>query len=152
MISELILAMALILAPGAGAHGGNPPAIYDVILAQDARLFGAFNSCDLKTLGEMVSEDVQFFHDRDGLSTGRAVFVQGVRENVCGKFTRSLEPGTVQVWSIPNYGAIEFGVHRFHHVDRSPDGVGKFMIVWKESNGRWVMTQSFSYAHAEAGR
>jgi hypothetical protein len=75
-----------------------------------------------------------------------------VRNNVCGKFTRSLEPGSAEVWPIPAYGAIEIGVHRFHHSDHSPDGIGKFMILWKQASRQWIMEQSFSYGHMEAPR
>lgn len=152
MVPKMILAMVLALAPSMGVGADKSGALYDTVLAQDQRLFGAFNTCDLKTLGEMVTDDLQFFHDQDGLSVGRAPFLQAVSNNVCGKFTRSLEPGSVEVWRMPNYGAIEIGVHRFHHLDGSPDGLGKFMIVWKESGGHWVMAQSFSYDHSEAGR
>jgi len=115
-------------------------------------MFAAFNTCDNETLGVMVASDLQFFHDQDGLSIGRDAFMRSVTANVCGKFTRSLEPGSAEVWPIPAYGAIEIGVHRFHHADHSPDGLGKFMILWKQADGQWVMAQSFSYSHTEAPR
>jgi hypothetical protein len=47
---------------------GGP--LYDTILAQDGKLFAAFNTCDMNTLGTMVADDLQFFHDQDGLSVG----------------------------------------------------------------------------------
>ena len=49
--------------------------LFDTIAAQDKRLFDAYNSCDLKTLTGMVSEDLEFYHDQTGLSRGRKAFV-----------------------------------------------------------------------------
>jgi hypothetical protein len=154
LISKVALALAILAVPLAtlAADDGKGGPLYDTILAQDGKLFAAFNTCDMSTLGTMVADDLQFFHDQDGLSVGRDAFVRSVRNNVCGKFTRSLEPGSAEVWPIPAYGAIEIGVHRFHHSDHSPDGIGKFMILWKQASGQWIMDQSFSYGHVEALR
>jgi hypothetical protein len=154
IVSRVMLALVLVVAPlaASGTDDGKGGALYDVVLAQDQQLFAAFNTCDLKTLDAMVADDLQFFHDHDGLSVGRAAFVHSVTNNVCGKFTRSLEPGSAEVWPVPGYGAVEIGVHRFHHVDKSPDGLGHFMILWRRSGDQWVMTQSFSYGHSEAAR
>ena len=154
IISNVALVLALVAAPLAtlATDAGKSGPLYDTILAQDEKLFTAFNTCDKDTLGVMVAGDLQFFHDQDGLSIGRDAFMRSVTANVCGKFTRSLEPGSAEVWPIPAYGAIEIGVHRFHHADHSPDGLGKFMILWKQADGQWVMAQSFSYSHTEAPR
>jgi hypothetical protein len=145
----LALVMTATAASAAEPDGKSGP-LYDTIIAQDTELFTAFNTCDLATLHDVVSADLQFFHDQGGLDVGRDTFINSVKNNVCGKFTRALEPGSVEVWPVPRYGAIETGVHRFKHPDGSPDGIGKFMILWKQEGGRWVMTQTFSYAHMQA--
>ena len=59
--------------------------------------------------------DLEFYHDKSGLSIGRQAMVEGVKNNICGKVTRELVPGTLEVYPIANYGAVEIGVHRFHH-------------------------------------
>ena len=154
LTAKIVLALAIAAAPRAAlaADEGKSGPLHDTILAQDAALFAAFNTCDLITLGAMVPEDLRFFHDKSGLSVGRDDFVESVKKNVCGQFTRSLEPGSAEVWPVPGYGAIEIGVHRFHHMDHSPDGIGRFMILWKQTGNSWMMTESFSYGHMEAPR
>lgn len=131
---------------------GKSGALYDTIIAQDAALFDAFNNCRLELLGAMVSDDLHFYHDNGGLSVGRASFVESVQNNVCNKFTRELVPGSVEVWPVSGYGAIEFGTHKFVHPDRvaEPDGIGKFLILWKQEGDRWLMAETFSFAHAPA--
>jgi hypothetical protein len=131
---------------------GRSGALYDAIAAQDSAFFTAFNTCKVDVLDPMVADDLKFFHDRGGLDLGKATFLEAVQKNVCGKFTRELVPGTLEVWPIPNYGAIALGTHKFIHPDRQkePDGIGKFLIVWKQVDGRWVMTEAFSYAHMRA--
>ena len=105
---KVALVLALVAAPVAtlAVEGGKSGPLYDTILAEDDKLFAAFNTCDTETLGLMVASDLQFFHDQDGLSIGRDAFMRALAANVCGKFTRSLEPGSAEVWPIPSYGAI----------------------------------------------
>ena len=154
MFVKIALALITVAAPFTTfiADDGKSGALFDTVIAQDSALFAAFNTCDMTTLADMVSDNLQFFHDHDGLSVGRDAFVQSVSKNVCGHFTRALEPGSAEVWPVPGYGAVEIGAHRFHHADHTPDGIGRFMILWKQTGNRWVMTESFSYGHMEAAR
>src|SRR5512140_788515 len=109
MFAKITLALITVAAPftAIAAGDGKSGALYDTIIAQDAALFAAFNTCDVTTLADLVSDDLQFFHDHDGLSVGRDTFVQSVKTNVCGHFTRSLEPVSAEVWPVPGYGAVE---------------------------------------------
>ena len=144
-----LLLMSSVHAPPADLRGKSG-ALYTEGAALDARYFDAFNHCDLATLEQLTDAQIQFFHDKDGLAVGRDPFLKAVKENVCGKFTRLLEKDSLEVWPIPKYGMMMAGVHRFHHADGSPDGVGKFMTLWAEHDGAWKMTQTISYAHALA--
>lgn len=125
--------------------------LYQTIKAEDAALFAAYNTCDLKTLGAMVTEDLEFYHDLTGLAKGRAVFVEAIKNNICGKVTRELVPGTLEVYPLKGYGAVEIGVHRFHHPG-SPDNVGeaKFVHVWQNRDGAWRVARVISFDHAAA--
>ena len=128
--------------------GGKSGALYDTIAAQDKAVFDAFNHCDLKTLGTFFIDDVEFYHDHDGLSVGKRSFLDAVKDNVCGKFTRELVPGSLEVYPLPNYGALEIGVHRFVHTDpANPTGQGRFVHIWKSVNGHWQLTRVISYDH-----
>ena len=84
----------------------------------DTKLFDAYNHCDLKTLGAMVSDDLEFYHDQTGLMVGKAPFLEAIQNNICGKVERTLVPGSMEVYRLKGYGAVEIGVHRFHQRGR----------------------------------
>jgi len=135
-------------APPSHGKGG---ALYDTIAAQDKLFFDAFNRCDLKTLADHYADNAEFYHDHGGLMVGKDAFLKSVKDNVCGKFTRQLVPGSLEVYEIPNYGALEVGTHIFVHTDPSdPDGIGRFTHLWKNTNGHWQLTRVISYDHGQA--
>lgn len=48
-------------------------------------------------------------------------------------------------------GAVEIGVHRFHHPgaeEREPVGEAKFIHLWQKKDGDWKITRVISYDHA----
>lgn len=125
-------------------------ALVRTVAGLDTALFDAFNACDLKTLGTFVADDLEFFHDNDGLSVGKQAFLDSTRKNICGKMRRDLVPGTLEVYRLGDYGALEIGVHRFHHPgrdDAEPVGEAKFVIIWQRMDGTWKMARTISYAH-----
>ena len=71
--------------------------------------------------------------------------------NACGKFTRELVPGSLAVFPIKDFGAIEQGSHRFCQTDASKcEGLADFTILWRHSSGRWEITRVLSYGHRPA--
>jgi hypothetical protein len=118
------------------------------IQALDTRLFDAYNHCDLTTLSSLLAEDLEFYHDKTGLAVGRQPMVDGIKNYICGKVTRELVPGTLEIYPIANYGAVEIGVHRFHHPnDISNVGEAKFIHLWQNKEGTWKITRAISYDH-----
>jgi hypothetical protein len=85
------------------------------VAALDAALFDSYNRCDLAKFASFFAEDVEFYHDQGGVTLGRAALTESVKKNICGKVTRELVPGSLQVYYMKGYGAVEIGVHRFHH-------------------------------------
>jgi Domain of unknown function (DUF4440) len=127
--------------------------LFATIQSLDTRLFDAYNQCDMKTFGSLLAVDLEFYHDKTGLMRGRQATVDAVQKNICGKVTRELVPGTLEVYPIANYGAVEIGVHRFHHPgDKGTEGVGeaKFIHLWQETNGTWQITRVISFDHGPA--
>src|SRR5437879_8670736 len=102
----------------------QPDPLFTTIQSLDTKLFDAYNHCDLTTLGTMVSDDLEFYHDQTGLSVGKESFLAAIRQNICGKVERALLPETLEVYPLKGYGAVEIGIHRFHHPGRPQDGVG----------------------------
>jgi hypothetical protein len=105
----------------------------------------------LTTISSLVAEDLEFYHDKTGLARGRQALVDGIRNNICGKVTRELVPGTLQVDAIAGYGAVEIGVHRFHHPGNADDvGEAQFVTLWQNKDGAWQITRVISFDHHSA--
>ena len=123
------------------------------IAVLDAALFDAYNRCDLEKFSSFFVEDVEFYHDQGGVTLGRQNLTDSVKKNICGKVTRELVPRTLQVYYMKGYGAVEIGVHRFHHPghdDTEPVGEGKFVHLWQYKNDTWKITRVISYDHHAA--
>jgi ketosteroid isomerase-like protein len=130
----------------------SPDDLLTAIAAEDAAMFDAYNACDLTALGRFLADDLEFYHDRDGLSVGRKAFLDSTRKNICGKVQRDLVPGTLEVYPLGADGALEIGVHRFRHPghDTEPLGEARFVTVWQKRDGAWKMTRAISYGHGVA--
>jgi uncharacterized protein (TIGR02246 family) len=125
------------------------------ITALDAALFDSYNKCDLEKFANFFVENVEFYHDQGGVTLGRAALTESVKKNICGKVTRELVPGTMQVFYMKGYGAIEMGVHRFHHPgheDTEGVGEGRFIHLWQYKDGAWRITRVMSYDHHAAAK
>lgn len=112
----------------------------------DQTFFDAYNSCDLKTQERIYSDSIEFFHDKAGLINSKADLIEGTKQNICGKVTRKLVPGSIEVYAIHNYGAIETGKHQFYN-NREPNAESKpskFIIFWKKENNSWKITKVVS--------
>ena len=139
-------------------HGGvvSPASQADVaaltteIQKQDAAFFGAFNAHDLESMMAFFAADVEFYHDKDGRQSFdqlKAGFQTLFSRN--DGIRRDLVPGTLRVYPVPNYGAIETGSHKFCHVERGKDECGafQFVLVWQKQDGRWRVTRALSFDH-----
>ncbi len=121
-----------------------------VIASLDAALFDAYNHCDLQKFAALIDPNVEFYHDQGGVTLGEKALTTSVEKNICGKVTRELVPGTLQVYPMKGYGALEMGVHRFHHPgheDTEQVGEGKFIQLWQYKDGAWKVTRVISYDH-----
>ena len=147
-VLSAFLALAPALLEAQSPH--EPDALFKTIQTLDAQLFDAYNHCDLVKFGSMLADDLEFYHDVAGFARGRQATVDGVRDNICGKVTRELVPGTLEVYPIANYGAVEIGVHRFHHPGHeSTESIGeaKFIHLWRNKDGVWQVTRVISFDH-----
>jgi len=118
--------------------------------ALDKALFDAYNTCNLDKLGGMVADDLEFYHDKTGLAVGKQVFLDAIKANICGKVRRELVPGSLEVYPMHGYGAVEIGVHRFYHPgtqDHDVVGEAKFVHLWQYKDGVWKVTRVISYDH-----
>jgi ketosteroid isomerase-like protein len=153
LVLVAVLAMALPRAnaqsPKAAPTAQDAP--YQTVAALDTKLFDAVNQCDMKTVDSMWADDAEFYHDRTGLMVGRQNIVDAIKNNLCGKVTRQLVAGTLEVYPLNGYGAVEIGVHRFYHPNDSANvGEAKFIHVWQNKDGVWKITRVISYDHGAA--
>jgi hypothetical protein len=125
--------------------------LYRTVAGLDSTFFDSYNTCDLKKFESFIDEDIEFYHDKGGLTTSRSQLVESIKNNICGKVRRELIKGSLQVFPIANYGAIETGEHYFYSVadgkDAKPTGIAKFIQLWQLKDGQWKMTRIFSYDH-----
>jgi uncharacterized protein DUF4440 len=120
------------------------------VASLDGALFDSYNHCALEKFASFFSDDVEFYHDQGGVTLGKEKLTESVKNNICGKVTRELVPGTLQVYHMKGYGAVEIGVHRFHHPghdDTQPVGEAKFIHLWQYKDGAWKITRVISYDH-----
>jgi hypothetical protein len=129
----------------------TPDDLFRAVALQDAALFDAYNRCDLEKFASFLADDIEFYHDHGGVTRGSKALTESVKKNICGKTTRELVPESLEVYPMDNYGAIEIGVHRFHHpaAPDEPVGEGRFIHLWQydKSNGSWKVTRVLSFDH-----
>ncbi|HVP00794.1 MAG TPA: nuclear transport factor 2 family protein [Bryobacteraceae bacterium] len=138
----------LLFLPAAFAQDSD---LFKTISRLDAALFDAYNSCDLEKFGSLLADDLEFYHDVTGLSTGKQATVDAVKANICGKVHRDLASGSLRVYPLNHYGAVETGIHLFCNpkLGKCPDGsgVGRFITIWQNKAGEWKATRIISYDH-----
>jgi len=130
---------------------GNQAELDKAITELDRQLFAAYNHCDLKKFDSLLADDVEFYHDQGGVTLGHAALTESVKNNICTSDTqRVLVPGTLKIYHMKGYGAIEMGVHRFvHPKTEATNGTGEasFVHLWRCKDGVWKLTRALSYDH-----
>lgn len=150
--------LALLAVPAVRAGAQTVPAFQDIKSQAeldktgamlDAELFDSVNGCHLEKLASLVDDHIEFFHDEGGLTLGKQSMVDSVRKNICGTdFQRVLVPGTLHVYYMKGYGALEMGVHRFlHPKTHGATGEASFIHLWQYKDGAWKLTRVISYDH-----
>ena len=117
------------------------------ITALDKQLFDAYNTCNIEKLGTLVTDDLEFYHDKTGLAVGKQPFLDAIKKNICGKVTRELVQGSLEVYPLHGYGAVEIGLNRFRHPGDSDVGEAKFVQLWQYKDGAWKISRVISYEH-----
>jgi ketosteroid isomerase-like protein len=120
--------------------------LYNEIVRMDSIWEDAYNNCKINVQDQLISDSIEFFHDQGGLVTSKTRLMNSYKSNICGKVTRELLKGSIEVYPIKDYGAVEMGYHRFHSIyDTSPNSAyARFVHVWKKENGSWKITRVIS--------
>jgi hypothetical protein len=123
--------------------------LHDTIVYLDSVFFHYYNTCNvnLAKYASFYADSLEFYHDKNGLSSSKKDMVNATEKYVCGKVTRHLVKGSIEVYTIKGYGAIEMGLHSFHNNTEppgSPTHTSKFVIFWQHKNGEWKIAKVVS--------
>jgi ketosteroid isomerase-like protein len=151
----LLLSPCLVAQAPARIGGHQPtsplaPSLQSQIVVADSALFAAFNARDLNRFHTFFARDLEFYQDNEGVEN----YAQTMRDFAqmfaqSAQIRRSLVPGTLEVYPVKNYGAIEIGSHQFCHAENGKDECGtfRFVHIWKRTRAGWRITRVVSYAH-----
>lgn len=128
------------------------PELFAEIAHMDSVMFDAFNAHDLDKIMSTFDSSLEFYHDQGGVTNfeqNKINFASSFERNKTTGLRRDLVPGSMEVYPIKDYGAIETGLHRFCHDENGkPDcGTFKFLHIWQKKNGQWKVTRVASFDH-----
>src|SRR5947207_10543840 len=88
--------------------GDDSRQLFDIISQMDTKIFGAFNAHDTSQLMLLFTDDLEFYHDKGGL-TNHEQTAEGFKKLFASSpdIRRDLVSGTLEVYPIKDYGAIE---------------------------------------------
>ena len=147
-----VISLFFVLATGCIAAAQKSGELYQTISGMDSLLFEAFNKCDTVAAKGFFTKDLEFYHDKGGL-TGYEENIRSIGKRCTGGYVvrRELVPGTMEVFPVKDYGAIQIGNHRFYYRNKGEteklDGTFRFVHVWKNENGKWKIARVISFDH-----
>ena len=150
----LYFLVLVLLFSGCSQLGAQPKntdkVLYDEIAHLDSAVFTAFNNRDTATFKKFFAQDLEFYHDKGGLSGyAQTIAFMSSTAKSGSDLKRNLVAGSLEVYPIPNYGAKEIGAHSFCHTENGKQDCGtfKFVHVWKKTGNEWKITRVISYDH-----
>ena len=131
--------------------------LFDELVRMDRILFDAsFVSCDAAAANAIFTEDVEFYHDQNGFTAGEQVRETTRRlTSPCPRergITRTLVAGSLRVYPIQKYGAVQMGVHRFDERGAPSSTLTRFVHVWRHEDGTWRLARVLSLDHRPVPR
>lgn len=131
----------------------QPYELFDTIMKLDSDFYNAYNNRDLKKFMSYLSPDLEFYHDLTGLTDyekNLAIFKEKFADSSL-IMRRELVPESAEVYPIKGLGAVEIGTHKYY-VKSALNGdrlasQPKFVLIWKNVNGRWQIIRIISYEH-----
>ena len=134
--------------------------LFQKLKANDSLLFDlGFNKCDNNQFEKLITEDLEFYHDKNGVLQSKEAFIKVMDKGICRqdnpyKTRRELVKGSLEVFPLYNngilYAAIQNGSHRFFESYKGKETAGstaKFSHLWILENNQWKIKRIFSYDH-----
>ena len=124
------------------------------IIKLDAEAFNAYNNCDLEKFKTFFTDDLEFYHDKNGIIETSAKLVEAMKTGMCNKpdwkLRREALKSTLQVYPLASYGAILMGEHNFYVTENGTEkleGRAKFTHLWLLTKEGWKMSRVLSFDH-----
>ncbi|WP_454829423.1 nuclear transport factor 2 family protein [Pseudoxanthomonas wuyuanensis] len=146
-IATAISALAFPVAAAGAQDAARSGPLYDELARMDRELFNAaFVDCDQAKFGSLFTDDAEFYHDRTGASYGENVrkLQNCPRDN---GVSRTLIPGSLQVYPIGGYGAVQMGRHTFAREGEQGAEIAQFVHLWNRKDGQWRLSRVLSFDH-----
>lgn len=160
--NAITLLLAIFLFSQAGVAQTEQQKLSSTILAKDSLFWRTYNNCDTAQFKNFFTNDVEFYHDKGGVTLGLEAFAGSFKQNLCSnndfRLRREVVAGTVSVFPLQKsdiiYGAIISGEHIFYILEKEKkerlDGHARFTHVWLLKDGNWKMSRILSYDHGPA--
>jgi hypothetical protein len=142
--------------PGSADTPGNPASVKTQVEAADAAFWDAFNRCDAAAMAPEFTDDVEFYHDRTGLTLGRPAVVKSMIDGPCGdpshiRLRREAVPESARFAPLAGGFALLSGEHRFlvsrDGGDFRHEGMASYVELWRQTAVGWQMRRVVSYDH-----
>jgi len=151
LIGVVASLLSMISSPGLAQDMARSGQLFEVLARMDAELFeAAFVTCNASRFRALFTDDAEFYHDRTGLSVGDAARTMKSCPRDDG-VTRTLVPGSLEVYPMKGYGAIQIGRHVFARKGEPGSEVAKFVHLWKHEDGAWRLARVLSFDHRPSG-
>ncbi|MCW5519806.1 nuclear transport factor 2 family protein [Aureitalea sp. L0-47] len=160
IMMKAILIFACFISFGMMAQVSTDSELFLTLKQNDSLIFErGFNNCELNAFEDLLSEDLEFYHDKGGITKSKEEFVQQYKNGICGNpnfsSRRELIEGSLEVFPLYDggklYGALQKGIHRFFEKPKEkqeiPGSTARFTHLWLIEDDQWRLKRVLSYDH-----
>lgn len=155
ILTILFLLMGISLTAQSTKEVSNSTDISAALIRADSLFWESYNTCDLETMKTFFTADLEFYHDKGGLTETLSAFIGSLKNGLCANedqhLRREAVSGSVKIYPLNNYGAILSGEHLFYLKEKGKkeraESRARFTHVWKYENDQWKMSRVMSYDH-----
>jgi len=159
--SLLLCSIGLLMSGIALAQVDSNSELFKTLKAKDSILFKiGFNKCEVEKSAELMYDDLEFYHDKGGITHSKEEFVKTMKNGICKadnpeKVYRFLVEESLDVFPMYNngelYGALQNGKH-FFSTDKNmtyekADNYALFSHLWILEDNNWKLKRVISYNH-----
>lgn len=144
----------------ASAQVSTDSELFITLKQKDSLIFErGFNQCELEAFVHLIAEDLEFYHDKAGITYNKEAFIKQFKKGICGNpdysARRELIPGSLEVFSLYDngklYGALQKGAHKFYEKPKDKPEIegntARFTHLWLLIDDKWILKRVLSYDH-----